>query len=191
MFDWLKSKSLMCEMRSVIGIGLILFLVAACTNGSMGWVGRQYMYGFNFSAVRHMRNIEIQDCEFQTVRPGYGIRCRKFDGYPLQQHGQAGLMYPPSFLIVQWIDTNTHKSYQAKADLKAGMPKDFKYQDLNDITFVCDRDLLEVFLISKRLRPSDWPIDGPYSIQNETGERIYFYDIYKVYKIASVKADSK
>ncbi len=190
MFDWLKSKSLMCEMRSVIGIGLFLFLVVACANGSMGWVGKQYMYGFNYDALQEMRDIRILSCHFETVRPGYGFRCRQHDGEPLQRTGYSAYMYPPSSLYVEWIDLKTNTTYSAKADLKAGIPKGFKFEDLFDIAFVCDKDTLDVFLASQQLRSPDWPVDGPYIIQSETGKRIYFYDINKVYKIASVKGAS-
>lgn len=190
MLNSFKSKSLIQIIYPILTLGLLLALVTACANDTMGWVGKRYTYGFKYDAMREMRDIRILSCHFETVRPGYGFRCRQHDGEPLQRTGYSGYMYPPSSLYVEWIDLKTNITYSAKADLKAGIPKGFKLEDLFDIAFVCDKDTLDVFLASQQVRPSDWPLDGPYVIQKDTGERIYYYRSDKVYKIASVKGAS-
>lgn len=190
MFNSLKFKNFLDMLCRVTSYCLLVALFSACAHGSMGWLGKQYLYGFHYDAVRHMRDIQIQACEFLTVKPKQGIRCGAFDGKPFQRTRQAQLMAPPSSLYVKWTDLKTHLDYEAKADLKAGIPKDFKYQDLEDIVFVCEGDELEVFLVSNQLRPAYWPLQGPHTLQKGTGNPIYLYEIYKVYKIASVKGAS-
>lgn len=171
---------------SVLGLMMSLGL-SACASGSMGHLGNRYLYGFNFDAITDMRDIEIQNCLYLTTRPNYGIRCRIVDGEALQRHGQSGYMYPPSSLYVKWKDLKTNHIYEANADLKAGIPKGFKFENLFDIAFVCDRDLLEVFLVTKEPRPEGWPIIGPSKLQQGTGIPIYLYEDNKVYTIASIK----
>ncbi len=190
MFKSLKFKNFLDMLCRVTSYCLLVALFSACAHGSMGWVGKQYLYGFHYDSLRYMRNIQIQDCEFQNVRPSYGIKCRKFDGFPLQHHWQSGYMYPPSSLYVKWRDLKTHIDYEAKADLRAGIPKDFKYEDLGDIVFVCEGDELEVYLVTKQLRPAYWPMQGPHILQNDTGKPIYLYRTQKVLRIASVKGAS-
>jgi hypothetical protein len=185
--NWFKKSIHHWHIRLSV-FGLILSLVlGACASTDFGNWGPRYLYGFYYNAVTDMRDIKILGCEYLTARPNYGIRCGKFDGEPFQRTGEAHYLYYPSTLYVNWVDLKTNKTYEAKAELKAGIPKGFRFENLSDIAFVCDGDLLEVFLVSKEEKPSDWPKAGPYILQKNTGEKLYLYDLDKVYTIASIK----
>lgn len=168
-------------------VWLSIALLSACAPGSMGYSGKQYYYEFYYNAIRDMKDIQILGCEYKTAKQDQQLHCGSFGGKIFQRTGETHLLAKPSSLYVKWNDLSSNNIYEATADLKASFPNDLDFKNLSVLAFDCERDILNVFLVSNERRPPYWPIQGPHSYQRQTGKPHYLFELKKVYTIASVK----
>jgi hypothetical protein len=147
-------------------LGLV-FALDACASGP-----RLVKHAFGFDVLNDSPDVVLLDYRYGTSRqpgarpPEWSLR----DGNVRQQAGISGEMILGDTLYVKWRIKASGEVLEDTVDLKSRLPSDIAGHRLY---FVVKGRQLHVYLISPRLRPSNFSIVGP--------TKYRYYQTYEIY----------
>lgn len=146
---------------------VLVFALGACASGP-----RLVDHAFGFDVLNDSPDVVLLDYRYGTSKqpgarpPEWSLR----DGNVRQQAGISGEIVQGESLYVKWRIKASGEVLDDIVDLKSRLPKDITGHRLY---FVVEGRQLHVYLISPRLRPSNFPIVGP--------TKYRYYQAYVIY----------
>ena len=146
---------------------ILVFALGACASGP-----QLVNHSFGFDVLADSPDVVLLDYRYGTSRhPGAKPREWALRSGAIEQHSSvSGEMILGETLYIKWRIKSSGEVLEDTVDLKSRLPRDIEGHRLY---FVVERRQLNVYLISPRLRPPDFPVVGP--------AKYRYYQAYVIY----------
>jgi hypothetical protein len=171
--------------RGLLVLCALVFSIPGCATDSTNPLSSRVMgqpervtYDFEFTML-DTPDIELLEYRLETESPRHIFRTRTFENHQLGlivlQSNNFGAMpyYRPTRLYVKWRIKSTGKEYQDTVDLTRQLPKDMEDSRLTFRMGGALGEQLFVYLVTREVRPKDWPIRGPRLYQDSKVLMLY------------------